>query len=161
MKATGNSIRALGGLLLAGTLIFLWQAGFPRLEGTEGETWQGVFRILLPYVLAGLIGFGLFLLGTFVVERSGPGQVFAAPQAVEPDHEFGNCALCGKPVKRDVVVDQYGTPVYNLVGIRCKDCGSVYCEEHKEALRFKAFQGYQANCPKCGKPLRGNVTYLR
>lgn len=161
MKATGNSLRGFGGVLLFLTAIFLWRRGFPQLEGPEGETWAGVFRIVLPYGLAALIGFGMFLFGTYVVERSGPGQVFVAPQPVEPDHEFGNCVLCDKPVTRNVVVDQYGTPVYNLVGIRCKQCSSVYCEDHKEELQFKAFKGYLGNCPKCGKPLKGNVTFLR
>lgn len=80
-------------------------------------------------------------------------------KVIEPDHVFGPCHLCGKTVKRDVVVE-WGQVVYKMVGSRCKSCGMVICTGHHKELGYSLVKGYQTDCPKCGKPLKGNTEVL-
>jgi uncharacterized CHY-type Zn-finger protein len=85
-------------------------------------------------------------------------QAADSSPAAEPEEDSRlseNCILCGK------CIEYNSKPGINensdIVGLRCNQCGSVFCLDHKKELRFSFFRGYQANCPNCGNPLNKNT----
>lgn len=67
LKGVSVIFKGIGFLSLAFLVLRLWKEGFPRLEGPEGETWAGVLRILLPYVIMGALSGGVIGLGSLMV----------------------------------------------------------------------------------------------
>ena len=69
MRKFGSILAAIGGFSIIMTVARLWNDGFPRLEGPEGDTWAGVLRILAPYAVMLLISLGVLGLGGWMANR--------------------------------------------------------------------------------------------
>ena len=59
MRKFGSILAIVGIFSIIMTGVRLYNAGFPLLEGPEGETWAGVLQILAPYAVMLLISLGV------------------------------------------------------------------------------------------------------
>jgi len=66
LKGVSIIFYGIGIMSLSFLVVRLYQEGFPRLEGPEGETWTGVLRILLPYIIMGALSGGIIGLGSLM-----------------------------------------------------------------------------------------------
>jgi hypothetical protein len=69
VRKFGSILEIVGIFSIIMTGVRLYNAGFPRLEGPEGETAAGVLRILAPYAVMLLISLGVAGLGGTLANR--------------------------------------------------------------------------------------------
>ena len=69
-SALATVLKGIGSFSLVMTGVHLWRVGLARLEGPEGETWGDVALILAPYVIMGLISWGIYALGKYCGRRA-------------------------------------------------------------------------------------------